>query len=124
MNKVILAGRITKALELRYTQKGTAVCEFTLAIRKAHKQEDGQNTDFIRCKVWGTAAENLVKYMDKGSQIGVAGKIQSRTYEGKDGKKQYITEVVVEEVEYLESSKKNEDMDEFTPLEDDDEMPF
>lgn len=126
MNKVVIVGHITKDIELRYTQKGTAVCDITVAVRRVAKQENGPNADFIRCRVWGARAENLSKYMGKGSQVGVSGRIESRKYES-NGTTKYITEVVADEVEFLSSSKKapeNVDMDDFTPLEDEDDLPF
>ena len=100
INKVILIGRITKDIELKYTESKKAVATFTVAIDRNDKQ-----TDFINCVVWNEQAENLKKYQSKGSKIGIDGSIQTRTYE-KDGKKTYITEVLANKIEYLDSKAK------------------
>ncbi len=104
MNRTILVGRLTKNVELKYTQNGKAVGNFTLAVNRPFKNQQGeQEADFIRCQVWGKAAENLANYMGKGSQVGVDGRIQTRSYDGQDGKRIYITEVVADSVQFLES---------------------
>lgn len=108
MNQVILTGRLTKDPELRTTQSDKQVASFNIAVDKY-----GEGADFINCIVWGKQAENLCKYQSKGSQIALTGRIQTRTYEDNKGNKQYITEVVAENIEYLGSKKeeqpKNED---------------
>ncbi|HCX64006.1 MAG TPA: single-stranded DNA-binding protein [Eubacteriaceae bacterium] len=110
MNKVVLVGRLTKDLELRYTQKGTAVASSTLAINRRFKNQNGENeADFINIVVWGPQGENAAKYVGKGSQVGISGRIQTRNYEAKDGTRRYITEVVAEEVEFLDSRKSSGD---------------
>ena len=131
MNKVVLVGRLTKDMELKYTQKGTAVASFTLAIDRRFKSQTGEKeTDFINCVAWDKVGETASKYVGKGSQIGVAGRIQTRSYEAKDGGKRYVTEVVAEEIEFMGSAGqkevvKAEKVDDFTPmLEDDDDLPF
>ena len=133
MNKVNLIGRLTKDPDLRYTQAGKGVASFTLAVNR-FKKDDG--TDFIKCTCWGTTAENLVKYQGKGSQIAVSGRIRTGSYNDKDGKKVYTTEVVAEEIEYLGSKKDNQSnndsnqdygvqLDDFHPIDDnDDDLPF
>lgn len=110
MNKVILIGRITKDLEIRYTSNEKAVCEFSLAINR-----DKENTDFINCIVWNKPAENLVKYQSKGSLISVIGELRTDTYE-KDGEKRYKTYVLVNNIEYLSSIKKDEVKEESDPF--------
>lgn len=110
MNKVILIGRITKDLEIRYTSNEKAVCEFSLAINR-----DKENTDFINCVVWNKPAENLVKYQSKGSLISVIGELRTDTYE-KDGEKRYKTYVLVNNIEYLSSIKKDEIKEESDPF--------
>lgn len=100
MNRTILVGRLTRDPDLRYTQTGTAVANFTLAVDRPFSKD--KETDFINCVVWRKPAENLAQYMKKGSQIGVEGRIQTRTYE-KDGKTVYITEVVADNIQFLES---------------------
>ena len=108
MNKAILIGRLTRDPELRYTSSNRAVCQFTVAIdRPFTNQSTGQReADFINCVVWGKQAENLAKYCTKGSLIGVSGRIQTRNYDGQDGRKVYVTEVVASNITFL-GSKNN-----------------
>ncbi len=103
MNRTILVGRLTKDPDLRYTPNGVAVANFTVAVNRPFKNEGEQQADFINCVVWRAPAENLAKYMKKGSQIGVDGRIQTRTFDGQDGKTVYVTEVVADSVQFLES---------------------
>lgn len=105
MNIVALIGRLTKDPELRYTASGQAVATFTLAVDRAFTNQQGQKeTDFIPCVTWGKSAENCAKFVTKGKQVGVDGRIQTRNYENNDGKKVYVTEVVANKVEYLGSA--------------------
>ena len=131
MNKWVGIGRITKDIELRYTAKGTAVASFTLAIDRRFKSQTGEKeTDFINCVAWDKIAETASKYVGKGSQIGVVGRIQVRNYEANDGTKRYVTEAVCEEIEFLDSKgaskpkKENVDMDDFEPMDMDSDLPF
>lgn len=104
MNSVNLIGRLTKDVELRFTGSGTAVGSFNLAVNRSFKNQAGdREADFVSCVIWRKAAENLAQYAKKGSQIGVEGRIQTRNYDDKDGKKVYVTEVVVNNF-YLISS--------------------
>ena len=106
MNRTVLVGRLTKDVELKYTQNGKAVANFTLAVNRSFKNAQGETeADFIMCQSWGKQAENLANYMGKGSQIGVDGRIQTRNYEGQDGKRVYVTEVVADNVQFLEPKK-------------------
>lgn len=108
LNRVVLVGRLTKDPDLRYTQSGIAVANFTVACNRPFKDQNGeQQADFINCVVWRKPAENLAQYMSKGSQVGVDGRIQTRTYEGQDGKTVFVTEVVADSVQFLESKKSN-----------------
>lgn len=104
MNKVVLIGRLTKDPELKFTPgNGTAVATFTLAIDRRYPSKDGnKEADFIPVVVWGKQAESTANYMSKGKLMGVSGRIQTRTYDAKDGTKRYITEVVADEVQFLE----------------------
>jgi single-strand DNA-binding protein len=103
MNRTILVGRLTKDPELRYTPSGVAVATFTLAVNRPFKNQAGENeADFINCVVWKRAAENVANFLKKGSLAGVDGRLQSRSYEGQDGKRVYVTEVVAESVQFLE----------------------
>lgn len=104
MNNVSLLGRLTKDTELRYTQSNTAVCSFTLAVDRRFKSEGQPTADFINCQAWGKTAEFVSTYFEKGSMIGAIGRIQTRNYEDRDGKKVYVTEVVVESC-YFAGSK-------------------
>ena len=106
MNRVVLVGRLTRDPELRYTPAGVAVANFTVAVNRPYRNEQGeQEADFINCVVWRKPAENLANYMKKGNLIGIEGRIQTRSYEGKDGKTVYVTEVVAENIQFLESKK-------------------
>ncbi len=105
MNKVMLIGRITHDLDLRYTPSGTAVLQFNIAINRPKDENGEQKADFPTIVVWGKQAENLNRYQKKGSQIGIVGRIQTRNYDNNEGKKVYVTEVIAENVEFLESKK-------------------
>ncbi|MDQ0361129.1 single-stranded DNA-binding protein [Breznakia pachnodae] len=103
MNKVLLTGRITKDLELRKTQSGTSVIRFTLAVNRRFKQEGQPDADFISCTAWGKTAETMGQYLHKGSLIGVEGRITTGTYQDKDGRTVYTTDVTIENFDFLES---------------------
>lgn len=105
INRVVLVGRMTKEAELKYTANGTAVASFTLAVTRSFNREE---TDFINCVVWKKAAENLANYTKKGSLIGLEGRIQVRSYDNNEGKKVYVTEVVADSVQFLDSREKKE----------------
>lgn len=104
MNKVVLIGRLTKDPELRFTPgTGMAVATFTVAVDRRMPNKDGvREADFIPIVVWGKQGENVANYMSKGRLIGISGRIQTRNYEGKDGIRRYVTEVVADEVQFLE----------------------
>lgn len=104
INRTVLAGRLVRDPELRYTSNGVAVSNFTLACNRPFKNQDGeQEADFIQCVAWRKQAENIANYMKKGSLVGVDGRIQTRSYEGQDGKMVYVTEVLAESIQFLES---------------------
>ncbi|WP_105101338.1 single-stranded DNA-binding protein [Microbulbifer pacificus] len=103
MNRTILVGRLTKDPELRYTQQGTAVANFNLAVDRPFKKDGQATADFVNCVAWRAPAENLANYMKKGSRIGVDGRIQTRSYEDKDGKNVFVTEVVADNIQFLET---------------------
>ena len=94
MNKVVLIGRLTRDPELKFTPTGTAVATFILAVDRRFKKEGQQSADFIPVVVWGKTAENTANYMSKGKLMSVAGRIETRSYEVKDGGRRYVTEVV------------------------------
>ena len=145
INKAILMGRLTRDPELRHTNSGTAVCSFSIAINNGF----GENaqTDFINCVAWNKTAEFVSKYFSKGKMIIVIGRISTRSWDGPDGKKNYATEVVANEVAFGESKRDGGDygsaqgfggasapesvpampaMDDggFSPLDTDDDLPF
>ncbi|MBC5638508.1 MULTISPECIES: single-stranded DNA-binding protein [Ornithinibacillus] len=104
LNRVVLVGRLTKDPDLRYTPNGVAVANFTVAVNRPFSNQQGnREADFINCVIWRRPAETLANYMKKGSLIGVDGRIQTRSFEGQDGKMVYITEVVADSVQFLES---------------------
>ncbi|WP_284140650.1 MULTISPECIES: single-stranded DNA-binding protein [unclassified Virgibacillus] len=104
LNRVVLVGRLTKDPDLRYTPNGVAVANFTVAVNRPFTNQQGnREADFINCVIWRRPAENLANYMKKGSMIGVDGRIQTRSFEGQDGKMVYITEVVADNVQFLET---------------------
>src|SRR5699024_3858865 len=104
LNRVVLVGILTRDPDLLYTQNGTAVANFTLAVNRPFTNQQGErDADFINCVIWRRPAENLANYMKKGSMVGVDGRIQSRTFDDKDGKTVYVTEVVADSVQFLES---------------------
>ena len=104
INRVVLVGRLTKDPELRFTSSNIAVVTFTLAVNRNFTSQDGKSeADFIQCVAWRKTAENVGKYVRKGSLVGVDGRIQTRNYEAKDGTRRYITEVVAENVRFLDS---------------------
>lgn len=103
INNVVLAGRLTRDPELKYTTTGTATATFTLAVTRDFNNANGEKeSDFINCVVWRKTAETLANYAKKGSLIDVIGRIQTRSYENQQGQKVYVTEVVVEKFHFLE----------------------
>lgn len=104
MNKVFLIGRLTRDPELRYTSSNIAVATFSIAVDRNFSNAAGEReTDFINIVVWRKQAENVKNYMHKGSQVAIDGRIQTRSYDDTDGKKRYVTEVVADNVQFLDS---------------------
>ena len=139
MNKVILMGRLTRDPEVRYTTNTNAlVCSFSLAVNRRFKSEGQPDADFINVVVWGKTAEFCSKYFTKGQQVGVIGRLQTRNYDDKDGKKVYVTEVIAEEAHFADSKRDNANAfetgfnpttpsspeDGFMPVVDDTQLPF
>lgn len=137
INKVILMGRLTKDPELRYTNNKTPVCSFTIAVNNGYGEK--QQTDFINCLAWNKTAEFVTKYFAKGKMIIIAdGRISTRSWETQDGKRAYATEVIANEVNFGETKTSpqlntpqtaaqppmQDDDDDFTPLDEDDDLPF
>ena len=107
MNKVFLIGRLSRDPELRHTTSGMAVCQINVAISRRTGQGRDPETDFINVVVWDKQAENVAKYLAKGKQVAVEGRIQTRNYDNNEGKKTYVTEVVASNVEFLGSANDN-----------------
>ena len=104
MNNVNLIGRLTRDADIRYTNGGIAIANFSIAVnRRIRKDSNEQEADFISCVAFGKTAELIEKYVNKGNRIGVAGRIQTGRYENKDGKTVYTTDVIVETLDFLES---------------------
>nr|DAF67071.1 MAG TPA: Single strand binding protein [Caudoviricetes sp.] len=103
MNRVVLVGRLTKDPVLRKTANGVSVTSFTLACTRRFKQEGQPDADFINTVTWNKTADIVSQYTHKGSLVGVEGRIQTRSYDDKDGKRVYVTEVVADSVQFLES---------------------
>lgn len=140
MNKVILVGRLTRDPELRFTaMKGTATSQITLAVDKYNAATGEREADFINVVIWGKQAEATANHMLKGGLMAVCGRLQTRSYDGKDGTKRYVTEVVASEIQFLSkgsgaAGKGNETLsndgfggmgfdDDLTPV-DDGDIPF
>ncbi|MCR6108537.1 single-stranded DNA-binding protein [Salipaludibacillus agaradhaerens] len=103
INRVVLVGRLTKDPELRYTANGIAVASFTLAVNRPFSNQQGnREADFINCVVWRKQAENVANFLKKGSQAGVDGRIQTRSFDNNEGRRVFMTEVVAESVQFLE----------------------
>lgn len=108
MNKVIEIGRSVKDVELRQTSSGTSAVEFTIAVKRNYKNANGQyDSDFFNCVAFGKTAELISKYVKQGDLIAIDGKLQTRNYTNREGKKVYVTEIVVENVEFLQSKKQD-----------------
>lgn len=106
INKCVLIGYITKDPQLKRTAQGEAVTSFTLAVNRNFTSKDGQQqADFINCIVWRKLAENVERYCSKGSLVGVEGRIQTRNYENNQGQRVYVTEIVCDSVQFLETKK-------------------
>ena len=106
INRAVLTGRLTRDPELRTTQSGLSVVSFNLAVDRQYSNSKGErDTDFISCVIWRKSAENFCNFTSKGSLVGIDGRIQTRNYDDKDGKRVYVTEVVVDNFALLESKK-------------------
>lgn len=106
INNVVLIGRLTRDIELKQTTTNKSAVNFTLAVNRNYKNEQGeQQADFINCIAYGKQAENMARFLNKGSLIGIEGRIATRNYKNKDGKITYATEVITDRVNFLESKK-------------------
>lgn len=131
MNKVIISGRIASDIELKSTASNVSVCSFRIAVNRRFKNDEGRyDADFINCVAWRSSAEFIKNYFKKGEPIEIAGTLQTRTYE-KEGQKSFVTEVLVEEVNFVVQNKNEAQtssqplpQDDFVSLSDDDDLPF
>ena len=105
MNKVFLIGRLSRDPELRHTNSGTAVCQINVAVGRRVAPGKEAETDFINVVVWDKQAENVSKYLAKGRQVAIEGRIQTRSYDNNEGKKTYVTEVIADSIEFLGTKK-------------------
>jgi single-strand DNA-binding protein len=104
INQVTLVGRLTRDPELKQTSEGTAVSHITLAVNRHFRNQNGEvETDFVQCTLWRKSAENTSQYCRKGAVLGITGRLQTRNYDNKEGKRIYVTEVVAETVRFLSS---------------------
>lgn len=138
MNKVIETGRTTKAIELKKTTSGVSVAEFSIAVKRNFKNANGEyESDFFNCVAYRTQAETLSKYVNKGDLIGIEGRLQTRNYTNKDGHKVYVTEIIVDNFEFLQNKKDKQEQTEephdvgdpfggeaFYAVDDEERLPF
>ena len=133
MNNVSLIGNLVRDIELKYTNNGTAVGKFTIAVGRRFKKEGQQDTDFINCIVWNKSAEIMAQYLNKGSKVGINGRIETGSYDNKEGKKVYTTDIVVENFYFLGSKKENGNNpqnnahinnSDYTQVQNNDDIPF
>lgn len=109
INSVVLVGRLTKNPDLRTTESGISVATFTLAVGRTYTNSEGKReADYLNCVIWRKAAENFCNFTNKGSLVGIQGRLQSRSYDNKDGQRVYVTEVIVDQFSLLESKKERE----------------
>lgn len=109
LNRVVLVGRLTKDPEFRTTQNGVSVATFTLAVNRTFTNAQGEReADFINCVTFRKQADNVNRFLSKGSLVGVDGRMQSRSYENQDGKRVFVTEVVCDSVQFLEPKNNNQ----------------
>lgn len=119
INNVVLIGRLTRDADLRHTPQNQAVRQFTLAVNRNFKNQNGEyDADFINCVIWGKSAENFANWTKKGNLVGITGRVQTRNYENQQGQRVYVTEVVAESFQLLEkrdNSANQNSMDEQMP---------
>lgn len=128
INNIVLVGRTTKTIELKQNKNGTNYVQFTLAVNRPYKDEQGQQqADFITCVAWNKTAETLSNYVSKGTMIGVEGRLQVRSYSNEAGVRQYLSEVLVNRFTFLESKKSStiaEPVEPFNPAMESNINPF
>lgn len=110
INNVVITGRLTKDLDLKYTANGTAVASFTVAVNRKYSNQKGEReADFINCVIWREAAEHMANFTRKGSLVGIEGRIQTRSYDNQQGQRVYVTEVVADSFTLLEKKPDNQE---------------
>ena len=139
MNKVIMIGRLCDEVELKHTPNGVAVATYRIAVNRDFKKEGQPEADFFTCVAWRNGAEFASKHLHKGTKIAIEGHLQTRNYDDKDGKKVYVTEIIVDRHEFCEGKKTNDSINavsnepqhespannfESVPLGADDDLPF
>lgn len=133
MNKAILIGNLTKDPEARATSSGVSVCSFTVAVTRRFANQAGEReADFIPVVAWRGLADNCIRHLHKGSKVAVCGTIQTRSYDAQDGTRRYVTEIVADEVQFLDikgsspaqAPQFNDELPGFTVVEDDNQLPF
>ena len=116
INNVTLIGRLTKDVELKYTPANQAVAQFTLAVNRTFKNANGEReSDFINCVIWRKSAENFANFVKKGALIGITGRIQTRNYENAQGQRVYVTEVIADNFQMLESRSQQQGQQQAQP---------
>ena len=124
MNKFIGIGNLTKDPEMTKIANGVDICKFTLAVKRKFKNESGEyEADFLNCVAWRKTAELIGQYANKGDKLAVVGSVQTRSYDASDGTKRYVTEIVVDEVEFLTAKKESKEKAKYEPVETGD-LPF
>lgn len=137
MNKIIITGRTTADCELKQTTSGTSVTSFSVAVKRTFKNANGEyESDFFECVAYNKTAETISRYVKKGDLIGIEGRLQKRSYTNRDDRKVYVTEIIVENIEFLQSKKQDEQTApsfaeadpfkgaSFEEINDDDNLPF
>jgi single-strand DNA-binding protein len=125
LNKVILMGRFTRDPELKSTPQGVSTCSFALAVdRNFTREGEERKADFINCVAWRSTAEFISKYFRKGSMAAIEGSIQTRSWDDNEGKKRYATDVVVRQIYFAESKKDEPEAPVFSPMGEEDGLPF
>ena len=125
INSTVLVGRMTRDAELRYTPSNQAVATFTLAVNRNFKNQNGEReADFINCVIWRQAAENLANWAKKGALIGITGRIQTRNYENQQGQRVYVTEVIADSFQLLDSRNSQNQQQNAQPDFSRDDNPF
>lgn len=120
MNRVVVVGRITRDPDLKFTQSNIPVVSFSIAVNRTYLNAQGeQEADFINCVAWRKQAENLAKFVKKGALVGVDGRLQTRSYQTQTGENRYLTEVVCDSIQFLETKSSSSSEDEF-----EEENPF